>query len=154
MLQFAILQFGYMAAIWYLGSWKGVSMFFLQAFVAVFMLESVAYIEHYGLLRAKSADGKFEPMSPDNSWDCYGRFSNYLVFQLQRHADHHSHPTRALSDLQTASDAPKLPVGYPLLIGVAMVPPLWRKVMDPRVTAAWSQKSRRSLSPVFDAQEI
>jgi alkane 1-monooxygenase len=100
------------------------------------MLESVAYIEHYGLLRAKDADGKYEAMSPAHSWDCYGRFSNYLVFQLQRHADHHSHPTREFARLHTAGDAPRLPIGYPLLIGVAMVPHWWRRMMDPRVLIA------------------
>jgi alkane 1-monooxygenase len=69
-------------------------------------------------------------MSPANSWDCYGRFSNYLVFQLQHHADHHGYPTRPFSSLHTAVEAQKLPVGYPLLIGIAMVPPLWRRTMD------------------------
>jgi alkane 1-monooxygenase len=135
MIQFALLQSAYLAVIWYLGTWNGIAFFLLQAAVAVFMLETTSYIEHYGLLRAKEPDGKYAPMSPENSWDCYGRFSNYLVFQLQRHADHHSYPTRPFSNLQTASEAPKLPVGYPLLIGIAMIPPLWRKTMDNRVRA-------------------
>ena len=152
MFQFVLLQTVYVATIWLLGGWYGFAFFIIQACIAVFMLESVAYIEHYGLLRAKSADGKYEPMSPSNSWDCYGRFSNYLVFQLQRHADHHSYPTRAFSNLQTAADAPKLPVGYPLLIGIAMVPPLWRKIMDPHVNAAQSEKNRKHLSSVLRAQ--
>jgi alkane 1-monooxygenase len=136
MIQFAFMESAYLVSIWYLGAWTGIEFFFLQAAVAVFMLETTSYIEHYGLLRSKRADGKYEPMSPGNSWDCYGRFSNYLVFQLQRHADHHSYPTRPFSGLQTATEAPRLPVGYPLLIGVAMVPPLWRRTMNPRVRVA------------------
>ena len=135
MIQFACLQSAYIAVIWYLGSWDGILVFLFQAGIAVFMLEAVSYIEHYGLMRAKRADGKHEPMSPANSWDCYGRFSSYLVFQLQRHADHHSCPTRPFSSLQTAPEAQKLPAGYPLLIGIAMVPALWRRTMDPRVMA-------------------
>jgi len=139
-LQFAFLQCAFVTAIWFFGSWMGITGFLLQAGVTVFLLEAVSYIENYGLLRAKSADGKCEPMSPEHSWDSYGRFSNYLVFQLQRHADHHSHPTRALADLRTASDAPKLPAGYPFLIGVAMVPWAWRKMMNPLVLATRSEK--------------
>jgi len=138
MIQFAFLQAASIAFIWFLGSWAGIALYFLQAVVAIFMLETTAYIEHYGLLRDKRPDGKYAPMSPASSWDCYGRFSNYLVFQLQRHADHHSFPTRPFASLQTASEAPRLPVGYPLLIGIAMFPPLWRKTMDSRV---------RSLNP-------
>lgn len=133
MIQFAFLQCSYVAVICYISGWTGLLFFFLQATVAVCMLEAVSYIEHYGLLRNTRPDGKYEPMNPANSWDCYGRFSSYLVFQLQRHADHHSYPTRPFSSLQIAADAPKLPVGYPLLIGIAMVPFLWRRMMDPRV---------------------
>jgi alkane 1-monooxygenase len=147
MLQFALLQCAYVAAVWFYGGWTGVTVFLLEAGIAVFLLETVAYVEHYGLVRAKNADGKCEPMSPEHSWDCYGRFSNYLVFQLQRHADHHSYPTRPLFSLQAACDAQKLPVGYPLLIGIAMVPPLWRKIMDPRVSVAQSKSCHRKLIP-------
>lgn len=135
MIRFAFLQSAYIAVIWFVGAWTGIALFLLQAGIAVFMLETVSYIEHYGLLRSKRADGKYEPMSPANSWDCYGRFSNYLVFQLQRHADHHSYPTRPFASLHTASEAPELPVGYPLLIGMAMIPPLWRRIMDARAMA-------------------
>jgi alkane 1-monooxygenase len=133
MIQFAFFQCGCLVGIYYVGGLTGLLFFVLQATIAVCMLETVSYIEHYGLLRTTRPDGKYEPMSPANSWDCYGRFSSYLVFQLQRHADHHSYPTRAFSSLQMAADAQKLPVGYPLLIGIAMIPFFWRKMMDPRV---------------------
>jgi len=146
MIRFAFVQSAYIAVIWFVGAWTGIALFILQAGIAVFMLETVSYIEHYGLLRSKRADGKYEAMSPTNSWDCYGRFSNYLVFQLQRHADHHSFPTRAFSKLQTAGDAPKLPVGYPWLIGIAMAPFLWRRIMDPRVMA--TKVASRQIQPI------
>lgn len=133
MIQFAFFQTGFLGAFFYLGGTVGIAFFLLQAVVAVFMLESVSYIEHYGLMRDRRPDGKYEPMKPTNSWDCYGRFSSYLVFQLQRHADHHSYPTRHFANLRTATEAPKLPIGYPLLTVIAMVPPLWRKLMDTRV---------------------
>ena len=135
LVQFAALQGAYIAAIWFLAGWTGIALFFLQAAIAIFMLEAVSYIEHYGLMRTKCADGKYEPMRPTKSWDCYGQFSSYLVFQLQRHADHHAYPTKSFASLRTANDAQKLPVGYPLLVGVAMIPPLWRRIMDSRVRA-------------------
>jgi alkane 1-monooxygenase len=117
----------------------GIVLFVLQAGLAVFMLEGVSYIEHYGLLRSRDALGKYQPMSPANSWDCYGQFSSYLVFQLQRHADHHAYPTRSYASLGTADDAQKLPVGYPLMIGIAMLPRLWRRIMDRRVQGIRAQ---------------
>lgn len=133
MLRFALIQVAWLIGVWYVGRGSGLVFFVLQAAVAVFMLESVSYIEHYGLTRRKQPDGKYDCMSPTNSWDFYGRFTSYLVFQLQRHADHHSFPTRPFSDLQTNSMSPKLPIGYPTLIGIAMLPPLWRWIMDQRV---------------------
>jgi alkane 1-monooxygenase len=152
MIQFALLHCAYIFGIWYLGGPAGIAFFLLQAGVAVFLLETVSYIEHYGLLRGKGVDGKYAPMSPANSWDCYGRFSNYLVFQLQRHADHHSFPTRDFSSLRTASEAPRLPVGYPLLLGIAMVPPWWRRLMNPRVQAVQAEHRREELLFVSNAE--
>ena len=91
-------------------------------------------------------------MSPANSWDCYGRFSNYPVFQLQRHADHHSYPTRRFATLKKAAKAAKLPVD-PLLIAVAMVPPLWRRTMNPRVRTA-EDESRQYYCPAGMRREV
>jgi alkane 1-monooxygenase len=101
------------------------------------LLESVNYMEHYGLLRQKRDDGtgRYERCRPDHSWNSDNVASNVLLYHLQRHSDHHAHPMRRYQALRHSSAAPELPSGYPLMIVVALVPPLWRRVMDPRLLA-------------------
>jgi alkane 1-monooxygenase len=135
MLSKAITQLLYVAVIGTISGLQGLLFFFGQAAVAVFMLESVSFIEHYGLMRERLPNGRYASMTPSHSWDSYKRFSNYLEFQLQRHADHHSTPTKAQELLRRSPDAPKLPAGYPVMITLAMVPPLWRAIMDRRIAS-------------------
>jgi alkane 1-monooxygenase len=133
MLHYIGLQLAYLLLLVILDGVPAVLFFFGQAVAAIFMLESVAYIEHYGLLRQKLPNDRYSPMSASHSWDSYHRFSNYLEFQLQRHADHHAAPARAQELLRHAADAPRLPAGYPVMITLAMIPPVWRRVIDPRI---------------------
>ena len=118
-----------------IGGWVGLFLFLWQAFVAVWQLELVNYIEHYGLTRKHLGDGKYEHVMPRHSWNAAHRASNWLLINLQRHSDHHYKPNRRFPLLQnyTEADAPQLPYGYPLMTMVAMVPPVWRRVMNPRV---------------------
>lgn len=120
---------------WSLGGWIGVALFVCQAFVAVWQLELVNYVEHYGLTRKHLGNGKYEPVMPRHSWNSSHRFSNYLLINLQRHSDHHYKPNRRFPLLQNhlAQDAPQLPFGYPVMTAAAMIPPLWRRRMNPRV---------------------
>jgi len=133
MLQYALGQLVYLTVLGAVGGLPGLLFFFGQAAIAVFMLESVGYVSHYGLQRAKLPGGRFAPATTAHSWDTYHRFSNYLEFQLQRHADHHTAPGRALELLRPSPGAPRMPAGYPVMIMVAMFPPLWRAVMDRRL---------------------
>ncbi len=114
----------------------GLAYFAIQAFVAVTLLELVNYIEHYGLLRARRADGSYERVTPRHSWNDSHKLSNMVLLNLQRHSDHHAHAARRYPVLRHHDDAPQLPTGYATLILLALVPPLWRRLMDPRV-AAW-----------------
>ena len=114
----------------------GLAFFVLQAFVAVTLLELVNYIEHYGLLRRQGADGRYERVTPRHSWNDSHRLSNHALLNLQRHSDHHAHAARRYPALRHHHDAPQLPAGYATLVLLALLPPLWRRVMDPRV-AAW-----------------
>lgn len=118
-----------------LGGWAGLGLFLYQAFIAVWQLELVNYIEHYGLTRKRLGNGKYEPTKPHHSWNSAHRASNWLLINLQRHSDHHYNPNRRFPLLQnyTKADAPQLPFGYPLMTIAAMWPPLWRRVMNPRV---------------------
>jgi alkane 1-monooxygenase len=114
------------------GPWA-VAFFFGQAAVAVLQLEAVNYIEHYGLQRRKLADGHYERPTAAHAWDAYERLSNCFLVHLQRHADHHLNPGRPYAALQPQAESPKLPAGYPAMVPLALLPPLWFAVMNPRV---------------------
>ncbi|MDX5383415.1 MAG: alkane 1-monooxygenase [Rhodobacterales bacterium] len=118
-----------------LGGWVGLALFLWQAWIAIWQLELVNYIEHYGLTRKHLGDGKYEHVRPQHSWNAAHKASNWLLVNLQRHSDHHYKPDRRFPLLQnyTDAEAPQLPHGYPLMTMAAMVPPVWRRIMNPRV---------------------
>jgi alkane 1-monooxygenase len=113
------------------------------AFWGAFQLTSANYVEHYGLLRRRLADGRREPCGPEHSWNSNHRVSNLLVFHLQRHSDHHAHPGRGYQSLRDRTGVPRLPSGYFAMFLLAYLPPLWFRVMDPRVAAAVGHRADR-----------
>ena len=117
------------------GGWAGLLLFLWQAGVAIWQLELVNYVEHYALTRKHLGAGKYEHVKPHHSWNAAHKASNWLLINLQRHSDHHYKPDRRFPLLQNydADEAPQLPYGYPIMTMAAMVPPIWRKVMNPRV---------------------
>ena len=129
------LQVLMLALAFFIGGWAGLGLFVWQAIVAIWQLELVNYIEHYGLTREHLGGGKYEHVKPRHSWNAAHRASNWLLINLQRHSDHHYKPDRRFPLLQTytEAEAPQLPYGYPLMTMAAMVPPVWRRVMNPRV---------------------
>jgi alkane 1-monooxygenase len=131
------LQGGMLCLALILGGWSGLVLFLIQAGTAIWQLELVNYVEHYGLTRKHLGDGKYEHVQPRHSWNAAHKASNWLLINLQRHSDHHYKPDRRFPLLQnyTEADAPQLPFGYPVMTIAAMIPPLWRKVMNPRVRA-------------------
>ena len=98
-----------------------------------FQLTIANYVEHYGLLRRKDASGTYERCTPAHSWNSNQLFSNWALFHLQRHADHHAHPGRRYQSLRHFADSPQLPNGYFVMFICSYVPPLWRWVMDKRL---------------------
>jgi alkane 1-monooxygenase len=118
-----------------IAGWAGLFLFIWQAYIAIWQLEIVNYVEHYGLTRKHLGDGKYEHVKPHHSWNAAHKASNWLLINLQRHSDHHYKPDRRFPLLQnyTEEDAPQLPYGYPIMTMAAMVPPIWRRVMNPRV---------------------
>ena len=106
-----------------------------QGVVAFSLLEVVNYLEYYGLEREPLPNGRYARVADHHSWSCANRFTNWFLFQLQRHADHHVHAMRRYEDLRHVEGSPELPTGYAGMIWLALVPPLWRRVMDPRVAA-------------------
>lgn len=105
----------------------------IQAVFGFSLLEVVNYLEHYGLLRQTDADGRYVRCTPQHSWNSNHVASNVFLYHLERHSDHHAHPTRRYQALRHFEDSPQLPSGYGLMLGLAYVPPLWRRVMDHRV---------------------
>jgi len=134
------MQGGMLALAVLLGGWSGLVLFLVQAFVAVWQLELVNYVEHYGLTRKYLGDGKYEHVKPLHSWNAAQKATNWLLINLQRHSDHHYKPDRRFPLLQnySSSDAPQLPYGYAVMTTSAMIPPLWRRMMNPRVRK-WRQ---------------
>lgn len=107
----------------------------IQAVFGFSLLEVVNYLEHYGLLRQKDANGRYERCNPQHSWNSNHVASNVILYNLERHSDHHAHPTRRYQALRHFDESPQLPSGYGLMLGLAYVPPVWRAVMDKRVLA-------------------
>ena len=106
-------------------------------FLAWLALTQANYVEHYGLLREKKPNGKYERCQPEHSWNTNHAYSNLLSFHLQRHSDHHAYPQRPYQVLRDYDDVPTLPTGYGGCFAMAFIPPLWFKVMDKRVME-WS----------------
>ncbi len=133
--RYGMLQVGFVMLAWLVGGWLGVLLFAVQAATAIWQLELVNYVEHYGLTRKHLGAGTYEHVQPRHSWNAAHKASNWLLINLQRHSDHHYKPDRRFPVLQTysAADAPQLPYGYPVMTMVAMVPPVWRRVMNGRV---------------------
>ena len=133
--RYGALQLGFLVLAALIGGWAGIGLFIFQAFVAIWQLELVNYIEHYGLTRKHLGDGKYEHVKPRHSWNAAQKASNWLLINLQRHSDHHYKPDRRFPLLQSygTDDAPQLPYGYPVMTLAAMVPPLFRRIMNPRV---------------------
>ena len=117
----------------------GLAFFLAQGLLAAGSLEIINYIEHYGLERRRGPDGRYERTTHLHSWNSDYALSNLILFQLQRHSDHHAFPKRRYAILRHHADSPQLPGGYAAMFVLALVPPLWRRVIDPRVQAFRAQ---------------
>lgn len=143
-----VLQPAMISAVLYalLIAWLGIEILpvmLLIAFWGAFQLTQANYIEHYGLLRRKEPSGRYERCQPHHSWNSNHLFSNWALFHLQRHSDHHAHPTRRYQSLRDFPDLPRLPNGYFGMYLLAYFPPLWQRVMDPRLLEAVGHDPQR-----------
>ncbi|MFM7195306.1 MAG: fatty acid desaturase, partial [Bacteroidota bacterium] len=112
--------------------------FFGQSIIGFTLLELVNYVEHYGILRRKDPEGRYERVNPLHSWNTSYLISNFFLFQLQRHSDHHTFSAKRYQLLDHFDESPQLPFGYPTMILMALVPPLWFNTMDP-LLAEWEK---------------
>ncbi|WP_405112020.1 alkane 1-monooxygenase [Micromonospora sp. NBC_01405] len=107
----------------------------LQGVLGFSLLEVVNYLEHYGLARQHTRAGRYEKVDPRHSWNSDRTVTNVFLFQLQRHSDHHANPLRRYQTLRSFSSSPQLPAGYATMVVAALMPAVWRRVMDRRVLA-------------------
>lgn len=120
---------------WLIGGWPGVGLLILQSVVAIILTEFVNFIQHYGLTRKHLGGGRYEHTREWHSWNAPRPATSRMLLNLQRHSDHHFKPERPYPLLQTYPEnvAPLLPYGYPVMVGIAVVPQYWRWVMNRRV---------------------
>jgi alkane 1-monooxygenase len=114
----------------------GVAFFAAQSAMAILLLELINYIEHYGLERRQIGPDRWEKVTPQHSWNSAHRLTKYFLFALPRHADHHANAARPYWKLRHFEGAPQHPAGYATMVLLSLVPPLWFRVMNPRL-AAW-----------------
>ena len=128
--------------------WQILPYLVLQAVVGIWLLESVNYLEHYGMKRQRLDSGRYERVTPSHSWNSNNIGTNVLLYHLQRHSDHHANPTRRYQALRDFEESPVLPTGYAGMIVLTWVPAIWRSVMDKRVLAHYDGDiSRANLHP-------
>jgi alkane 1-monooxygenase len=118
-----------------LASPRALAFLIVVAAIAVALLESFNYVAHYGLSRRVGADGRPERLAPWHSWNSSRRMNNASLFNMGRHSDHHARMTRSYEGLEPLSGAAELPSGYAAALLTALVPPVWRRIMDPRAEA-------------------
>jgi alkane 1-monooxygenase len=112
---------------------KGMIIHILIAFGSIMLLETINYIEHYGLQRNKLQDGSYENVNITHSWNAPHRLSNYVLFKLQRHSDHHENALKPYQNLSTYDKSPLLPNGYSTCFLLAAFPKMWFDIMNPLV---------------------
>jgi alkane 1-monooxygenase len=135
MVWFVALPVGYGGLLAIFG-WQAFPFFLAQCVVGFSLLELVNYLEHYGLQREALPNGRYERVTIMHSWSTPQRLTNYFLLNLQRHADHHVNAAKPYPVLLHIDGAPELPTGYAGMVLLALVPPLFRRVMDPRVAKA------------------
>jgi len=130
MLQFQLIQFGFMGSIFFLFGLSGLLCFMAAATMGFLLLETVNYIEHYGLRREKSEGGRYERVMPFHSWNSDHVVGRLVLFELSRHSDHHFLANRKYQILRHIDDTPQMPTGYPGMMLMSLIPPIWFKVMN------------------------
>ena len=133
---------GYLAIVtaWYGAAWLFVGVYGLaavaiQSFVAIFSVETINYLQHYGLQRKEISPGRYERPDVQHCWNWETRFSGLYFLNLGRHSEHHRSANRRFDALRALDGQPRLPSGLMPMYLAAMVPPLWFAIMNPRVEA-------------------
>ena len=133
MLLNTILQLLYLGIILYFFSLATCFFLLLSAIISVLLLETIDYVEHYAIQRKVLDSGQLERVNGSHSWNSNHVLGRIFLFELVRHADHHLNANKKFQSLHHIDESPELPYGYPMSILIALVPPLWFKIMNPKV---------------------
>ena len=133
MVMFTLIEIIFILFIFFVFGWMSLLMFLVAAGIGYLLLETVEYIEHYGLKRNKISEFRYENTRPAHSWNSDHQMGRLLLFELSRHSDHHYQVHKKYQTLKHHDDSPQMPTGYPGMMLLALIPPLWFKVMNPRV---------------------
>ncbi|HEY1021464.1 MAG TPA: alkane 1-monooxygenase [Flavisolibacter sp.] len=140
MVQFHLVQLLFVVLIYVVFGWLAMLLFFGAAIHGILLLETVNYIEHYGLQRKPLGEGKYERAQPEHSWNSNHVIGRVMLFELSRHSDHHYLASRKYQVLRHHDNSPQMPTGYPGMMLLATVPPLWFRVMNNRWPIAGQAK--------------
>jgi len=133
MVQFTLIQVAFVALIAFGFGWLTTAYYLMAAGIGITLLETVNYIEHYGLQRKSIGEGKYERAMPDHSWNSNHVIGRLMLFELSRHSDHHYLASRKYQVLRHHDDSPQMPTGYPGMMILSLVPPLWFRVMNKKI---------------------
>ena len=133
MIQVHLMQGLFLALIYLVFGWPILGYYLLAALMGMLLLETVNYIEHYGLVRKQTTNGNYERAMPQHSWNSDHILGRIMLFELSRHSDHHYLASRKFQVLRHHDEAPQMPTGYPGMMMLSLIPPLWFKIMNPRV---------------------
>jgi len=133
MIQFSLVQLTFIAIIYFSVGWLITLYYLASALIGILLLETVNYIEHYGLQRKATGDGKYERAMPVHSWNSDHIVGRLMLFELSRHSDHHYLASRKYQVLRHHDEAPQMPTGYPGMMILSLLPPVWFRVMNKRI---------------------
>ncbi len=133
MLQLQLLQLAFVTIVFIVFGIKILIAFLLAAFIGMLLLECVNYIEHYGLSRNQTATGQYERTLPHHSWNSNHLVGRLMLFELSRHSDHHYLASRKYQVLRHHNHSMQMPTGYPGMMILAHMPPLWFYIMNKRI---------------------
>lgn len=133
MLRFQLIQLAFWVLIWSMFGWYVLGIYTIAAIIGFLMLETVNYIEHYGLARNKVSANRYERVEPIHSWNSNHIVGRVMLFELSRHSDHHFKPAKKYQILEHHNESPQMPTGYPGMMLLSTLPPLWFAIMNKKI---------------------
>ena len=142
MIVYSIANIVLLYSIYYFFDVKVLMAFVLAAVIGILLLGTVDYIEHYGLMRKMNESGRYERVKPYHSWNSDHQIGRLMLFNLSRHSDHHYKASKKYQVLESLPESPQMPTGYPGMMILAMIPPLWFSIMNKKLDHISTQSNQ------------